>query len=243
MTDHHPADRPGHLDIDAVSAFVDRDLEPDDLTTIEFHLHECPACHREVLEIRTTVVLLAGLPQYTPRRSFCLGHEHRARVTAAPPARSLLVRTLRPDGLPGVSHVRRRARGGWSRRGVAARVAGGGDGGRRAAPAGDHQRPHGHAAPTRGVALGTRGAGAANGFRAAPAPESPPPAAPALEAASDSDAALAPASSNSEPSFGVAANPSEGTTDGDSASQEVLEEAETANTAPERRHQRRRWRR
>ena len=39
MTDHHPADRPGHLDIDAVSAFVDRDFEPDDLTTIEFHLH------------------------------------------------------------------------------------------------------------------------------------------------------------------------------------------------------------
>src|SRR5918994_5137965 len=76
MTEHHPADRPGHLDIDAVSAFVDRDLEPDDLTTIEFHLHECPACHREVLEIRTTVVLLTGLPQYTPRRSFCLGHEH-----------------------------------------------------------------------------------------------------------------------------------------------------------------------
>ena len=76
MTDHHPADRPGHLDIDAVSAFIDRDLEPDDLTTITFHLHDCPACHREVLEIRTTVVLLAGLPQYTPRRSFCLGHEH-----------------------------------------------------------------------------------------------------------------------------------------------------------------------
>src|SRR5215218_6083296 len=76
MTNYHPTDRPGHLDVDAVSAFVDRDLEPDDLTTIEFHLHECPACHREVLEIRTTVVLLAGLPQYTPRRSFCLGHEH-----------------------------------------------------------------------------------------------------------------------------------------------------------------------
>src|SRR5215218_8919239 len=76
MTDHQPADRPGHLDIDAVSAFVDRDLEAGELTTIEFHLHECPACHREVLEIRTTVVLLTGLPQYTPRRSFCLGHEH-----------------------------------------------------------------------------------------------------------------------------------------------------------------------
>ena len=163
MTDHHPADRPGHLDIDAVSAFVDRDLEPDDLTTIEFHLHECPACHREVLEIRTTVVLLAGLPQYTPRRSFCLGHEHARASRRAPRARPLLVRTLRPNGLPGVSRVRRRARGSWSRRGVAPGVAGGGDGGRRAAPAGDHQRPHGHAAPTRGVAFGTRGAGAADG--------------------------------------------------------------------------------
>src|SRR5215211_8585600 len=89
MTDHHPADRPGHLDIDAVSAFVDRDLEPGELTTIEFHLHECPACHREVLEIRTTVVLLAGLPQYTPRRSFCLGHEHaRASRRRLPRGRS-----------------------------------------------------------------------------------------------------------------------------------------------------------
>lgn len=76
MTERNPADRPGHLDIDAVSAFVDRDFSPDELRLLAFHLHECPACHREVLEIRTTVVLLAGLPQYAPRRSFCLGHEH-----------------------------------------------------------------------------------------------------------------------------------------------------------------------
>ncbi|MGH2616297.1 MAG: anti-sigma factor family protein, partial [Thermomicrobiales bacterium] len=76
MTEQHPADRPGHLDIDAVSAFVDRDLGPDDLATVEIHLRECPACHREILEIRTTVMLLSGLPQYMPRRSFCLGHEH-----------------------------------------------------------------------------------------------------------------------------------------------------------------------
>src|ERR671910_904976 len=125
MTDHHPADRPGHLDIDAVSAFVDRDLEPDDLTTIEFHLHECPACHQEVLEIRATVVLLAGLPQYTPRRSFCLGHEH-ARITAAPPARAVLVRFIRRSWLPGVSPVRRGAGGVWSRRRVAPGIASGG---------------------------------------------------------------------------------------------------------------------
>jgi hypothetical protein len=68
-------------------------------------------------------------------------------------------------------------------------------------------------------------------FRAAPAPEAPPPAAPAPEAAIGSDAALAPSGSSSEPSLGVAADPSEGTTDGGSASDEVLEEAETANIA------------
>ena len=76
MPDYPPGERPGHLDIDAVSAFVDRDLEAADLTTIEFHLSQCPACEREVLEIRTTVLLLSGLPQYEPRRSFLLGHEH-----------------------------------------------------------------------------------------------------------------------------------------------------------------------
>ena len=77
MTEHGPADRPGHLDIDAVSAFVDRDLPPDDLATIEFHLGECPPCRREFLEIHATVLLLAGLPQYAPRRSFVLGREIR----------------------------------------------------------------------------------------------------------------------------------------------------------------------
>ena len=76
MTEQHPADRPGHLDIDAVSAFVDRHFSLDELTLLAIHLHECPACQREVREIQTTVFLLSGLPQYAPRRSFCLGHEH-----------------------------------------------------------------------------------------------------------------------------------------------------------------------
>ena len=76
MSDNPPADRPGHLDIDAVSAYVDRDFLIDDLTALELHLSQCPACHREVLEIHATVMLLAALPQYAPRRSFCLGREH-----------------------------------------------------------------------------------------------------------------------------------------------------------------------
>jgi hypothetical protein len=83
MSDRSPGERPGHLDIDAVSAFVDRDFVPDDLATIEIHLSQCPACHREVLEIRATVLLLAALPQYAPRRSFCLGHEHAPALRRA----------------------------------------------------------------------------------------------------------------------------------------------------------------
>lgn len=82
MTDQYPNERPGHLDVDAVSAFVDRDFGPDDLAVIAFHLYECPACHREVLEIKATVLLLAALPQYAPRRSFCLGQEHARRAAA-----------------------------------------------------------------------------------------------------------------------------------------------------------------
>lgn len=76
MTDQPAGERPGHLDIDAVSAFIDRDLHPDDVRSVEQHLAECPPCQREVLEIHTTVLLLTALPQYAPRRSFILTHEH-----------------------------------------------------------------------------------------------------------------------------------------------------------------------
>jgi anti-sigma factor RsiW len=76
MSDQLPGDRPGHLDIDAVSAFIDQDLAPAELAILSIHLTECSACHREVLEIRATIMLLAGLPQYAPRRSFVLSAEH-----------------------------------------------------------------------------------------------------------------------------------------------------------------------
>jgi hypothetical protein len=80
MTDQHPDARPGHLDVDAVSAYVDRDFGPDDLETLERHLRECPPCQREVLEIAATVLLLSALPQYAPPRSFCLGVEYARRA-------------------------------------------------------------------------------------------------------------------------------------------------------------------
>ena len=90
MPEHAPSDTPGHLDIDAVSAFIDRDLHDDDFAVISMHMTQCPDCEREVLEVRTTVFLLSTLPQYEPRRSFCLGQEHarasRRRPAATAPA-------------------------------------------------------------------------------------------------------------------------------------------------------------
>ena len=226
MTEHHPADRPGHLDIDAVSAFVDRDLEPDDLATIDLHLRQCPPCHREVLEIRTTVVLLAGLPQYTPRRSFCLGHEHmRVSRRRLPPGQSWSG-PFASTGYPA----------------SAASAAAHAEAGRAAAWLPGLQA----AAMVVGVLLLLVTTSDLMGmppqpaewlsdqapvqqldFRAAPAPE---PAAPALQAPADGDAALGPASAGSESSFGGASNPAEGTTYLESASEEMLEDAESANT-------------
>jgi hypothetical protein len=230
MTDHHPADRPGHLDIDAVSAFVDRDLEADELTTIEFHLHECPPCYREVLEIRTTVVLLAGLPQYSPRRSFCLDHEHAGASRWRLPRGRSWSGPFVPTGYPAsaasaVAHAGAGRSAGWLPGLQAAAMVVGvllllvttSDlMGMPPQPAEWLSDPE---VPVQQME-----------FRAAPAPESAPPAAPALEAGSSSDVALGPASSNPEPSFRVASNPSEGTTSGGSASEEMLEDAETANS-------------
>jgi len=231
MTDHHPADRPGHLDIDAVSAFVDRDFEADDLTTIEFHLHECPACHREVLEIRTTVLLLAGLPQYTPRRSFCLDHEHarasRRRLSRSQSWSGLFVPTGYPaSATSAVAHAEAGRAGVWLPGLQAAAMVVGvllllvttSD------LMGMPPQPAEWLSDPEVVVQQME-------FRAAPAPESVPPAAPAPTAASDSDVALAPASSNPEPLFKVESNPSEGTTSGNSASEEMQEDAETANTS------------
>src|SRR5918997_6011373 len=216
MTDHHPADRPGHLDIAAVSAFVDRDLQPDDLATIEFHLHECPPCYREVVEIRTTVVLLTRLPQYTPRRSFCLGHEHARASRRRLPRGHSWSGPFGSTGYPAsaasaVAHAEAGRAAGWLPGLQAAAMVVGvllllvTTSDLMGMP------------PQPAEWLSENGSVQQLDFRAAPAPESVPPAAPAMESANDSDAALAPGNTNSEPPLGAAVNPFEGTTDGGSA--------------------------
>lgn len=232
MTEQNPADRPGHLDIDAVSAFVDRDLGPDDLATIAIHLHVCPACHREVVEIRTTVVLLAGLPQYTPRRSFCLGHEHGRAARR----RGRVQRDRAWPGPPGSPNYP-----------ASAAVAARSETGRGAGWLPGLQA----AAMVIGALLLLVTSSDLMGMPPQPAawlaePDAPAPRmasfsapgaetavpAPAPTLAVAGDAVLEPAASENESSFGDAAIESGGTASDDSASEEVLTDQDLARIAP-----------
>ena len=225
MTDQNPADRPGHLDIDAVSAFVDRDFGPDDLALLAVHLRSCPACHREVLEIRTTVVLLAGLPQYTPRRSFCLGREH---------ARASRRRSGAGD---------QPWSGGAAPRGYPAAALG-------APPRGAGWLPGLQAAamvigallflvtssdltgmPPQPVAWLGEPQAVPQPFLAAPPPQLAP-SVPTAAPASDADVAQPPPAPESESAIGIAADQAGGTAGGDGASEEVQTGDGLDRTAP-----------
>jgi len=71
-----------HPDLETLSAFLDDRLAPWDRDTVAAHTADCPDCRRELSQLRATVTLLRGLPQYEPRRSFRLGPEHAARPVA-----------------------------------------------------------------------------------------------------------------------------------------------------------------
>jgi hypothetical protein len=71
--------RAQHLDVDALSAYLDHQLSPEEMVAARAHLATCPACGRELAELRATVALLRELPQYLPRRTFQLGPEHARR--------------------------------------------------------------------------------------------------------------------------------------------------------------------
>ena len=71
--------RSQHLDVDALSAYLDRQLTPEEMAAARAHLATCSACGRELAELRATVALLRELPQYLPRRTFQLGRTHARR--------------------------------------------------------------------------------------------------------------------------------------------------------------------
>ena len=80
---------PQHLDTDALSAVLDGRLDPDSLVAARAHVAVCADCRRELDELRTTVSLLHGLPQYRPRRSFALGAAYAKTAHASRLARLL----------------------------------------------------------------------------------------------------------------------------------------------------------
>ncbi|MDQ4099166.1 MAG: zf-HC2 domain-containing protein, partial [Chloroflexota bacterium] len=69
-----------HIDADALNAYLDDAVPDAERLSIASHLAGCAHCRRELAELRTTVSLLHGLPQYQPRRSFQLGAEHAQRT-------------------------------------------------------------------------------------------------------------------------------------------------------------------
>jgi hypothetical protein len=55
-----------------LSGYIDRRLNPEELTQVEEHLRTCQGCREEQESLRATVVLLHRLPEVTPSRSFAL---------------------------------------------------------------------------------------------------------------------------------------------------------------------------
>ncbi len=55
-----------------LSGYMDRRLNPEELTRVEEHLRTCQGCREELESLRATVALLHRLPEVTPSRSFAV---------------------------------------------------------------------------------------------------------------------------------------------------------------------------
>jgi hypothetical protein len=64
---------PSHIDDDALSAFVDQELSPDDLARASSHLETCSECQERLDGLFSVASLLRQLPDLEPPRDFALG--------------------------------------------------------------------------------------------------------------------------------------------------------------------------
>jgi anti-sigma factor RsiW len=71
-----PGTRIRHLDLELLSLHIDGGLDPGTRSDAQAHLAACSECQLNYTELRMTVSLLQGLPQYEPRISFVLGSEY-----------------------------------------------------------------------------------------------------------------------------------------------------------------------
>jgi anti-sigma factor RsiW len=62
-----------HIDDDALSAFVDRQLSPDESAQVVAHVESCSECQERLDGFRSVATLLRRLPEVDPPRDFTLG--------------------------------------------------------------------------------------------------------------------------------------------------------------------------
>jgi anti-sigma factor RsiW len=70
-----------HIDDELLSALVDGQLSPDEMTRVQAHLETCPACRERSDDFRSVSQLLRGLPEVELPRDFSLG----PRLVVDPP--------------------------------------------------------------------------------------------------------------------------------------------------------------
>src|SRR5207302_4912786 len=86
--EHH-----GHLITGQLSAYLDKQLTPQEQAAIDAHISTCPPCQQALVELRSTVALLRAMPSVDVPRSFTLPAPIRpvpvqaARVNTEPPRR------------------------------------------------------------------------------------------------------------------------------------------------------------
>ena len=104
-----------HPATEQLSAFLDKQLSPEEQPTIEAHLQNCQQCQDALARLRQTVALLRALPQPELPRSFALSsgvhylqeHPERQSETQHQHSRAIHQQTSRRSGL---SYIQRAVR-------------------------------------------------------------------------------------------------------------------------------------
>jgi anti-sigma factor RsiW len=82
-----------HLSLETLSAYLDAELTAEERSAASAHLSACELCQTEFQSLRATTVLMRGLPEMRPARSFHLGPEF-AKNTRGAVGSSWLTRML-----------------------------------------------------------------------------------------------------------------------------------------------------
>jgi hypothetical protein len=87
-----------HLSLETLSAYSDGQLSANERTEARTHLESCVFCQEELRGLRSTTMLMRGLPELQPTRSFQLGPEYAKKVGSETAKAGWLERLL--GGMP-----------------------------------------------------------------------------------------------------------------------------------------------